>query len=348
MIDVGLIGFGLGGKAFHAPVIAAIEGLRLTAVLQRHDDTAAQIYPGVKIVRTVEELLAIQSIKLIAISTPNDTHFSYAKACLEAGRDVVVDKPFTTRFAEAKKLADLARKRGRFLTVYQERRLDGDFATLKKLIADGELGRLVHYEETFDRCRPQPRDSWKERVGPGSGVFIDLGPHLIDHALVLFGEPEAVLADIRIERDGARNNDSFDVTLYYPNGFRAVLSSSTLAPVTRPHFRVRGTRAAYVKQNLDPQEALLRAGHPIGGENWGLEKQEEWGTLAPTDPQYGVARKIPTLCGDYRAFYENVRDMLLGKAKPLVTLEEALRVMYGVELAEASNAQRKALPWRQS
>src|SRR5262249_46315202 len=152
------------------------------------------------------------SIRLVAISTPNDSHFSYAKACLEAGRDVVVDKPFTTTLAEAKELADLARTRGRLLTVYQERRLDGDFAALKKLITDGQMGRLVHFEETFDRCRARVRDSWKEKAGQGCGVFWDLAPHLIDHVLILFGEPEALLADLRRERDGAQNVDAFDMT----------------------------------------------------------------------------------------------------------------------------------------
>jgi len=347
MIDVGLVGFGLGGKAFHAPVITAIEGLRLAAVLQRHENTAAEIYPGVKIVRTMEEMLSNESIKLVAISTPNDTHFSYAKACLEAGRDVVVDKPFTTTLAEAKELAELARKRGRLLTVYQERRLDGDFETLKKLIANKALGRLVHYEETFDRCRSQVRDSWKEKVGPGRGAFWDLAPHLIDHALVLVGEPEALLADLRMERDGARNVDAFDVTFYYANGFRAVMSSTTLAPVARPHFRLRGTTGEFIKQGLDPQEALLRAGQPIGGPSWGLEKLEEWGTLFVIESDQNIlSRKIESARGDYRRFYENVRDVMLGQAKPLVALEEAFRVMYALELSEASSAQRAVLPWR--
>jgi len=347
MIDVGLIGFGLGGKAFHAPVIAAVEGLRLAAVLQRHENTAAEIYPGVKIVRTIEEMLSIESIKLVAISTPNDSHYSCVKACLEAGRDVVVDKPFTATLTEAKELAELARKRGRLLTVYQERRLDGDFATLKKLIANGELGRPVHYEETFDRCRAQVRDSWKEKVGPGCGVFWDLAPHLIDHVLVLFGEPEALLADLRLERDGARNVDAFDVTFYYANGFRAVMSSSTLAPVARPHFRVRGTRGEFIKQGLDPQEALLRAGQPMGGPSWGLEKPEEWGTLSVVEgEQKNLPRKVESARGDYRAFYENVRDVMLRKTKPLVTLDEALRVMYALELSEVSSGQRAVLPWR--
>jgi predicted dehydrogenase len=269
------------------------------------------------------------------------------KACLEAGRDVVVDKPFTTTLTEAKELAELARKRGRLLTVYQERRLDGDFATLKKLIANGELGRPVHYEETFDRCRAQVRDSWKEKVGPGCGVFWDLAPHLIDHALVLFGEPEALLADLRLERDGARNVDAFDVTFYYASGFRAVMSSSTLAPVARPHFRVRGTRGEFIKQGLDPQEALLRAGQPMGGPSWGLEKPEEWGTLSVVEgEQKNLPRKVESARGDYRAFYENVRDVMLRKTKPLVTLDEALRVMYALELSEVSSGQRAVLPWR--
>jgi predicted dehydrogenase len=301
----------------------------------------------VKIVRTIEEMLSIESIKLVAISTPNDSHYSCVKACLEAGRDVVVDKPFTTTLTEAKELAELARKRGRLLTVYQERRLDGDFATLKKLIANGELGRPVHYEETFDRCRAQVRDSWKEKVGPGCGVFWDLAPHLIDHALVLFGEPEALLADLRLERDGARNVDAFDVTFYYASGFRAVMSSSTLAPVARPHFRVRGTRGEFIKQGLDPQEALLRAGQPMGGPSWGLEKPEEWGTLSVVEGEQKILpRKVESARGDYRAFYENVRDVMLRKTKPLVTLDEALRVMYALELSEVSSGQRAVLPWR--
>ncbi|HWZ99418.1 MAG TPA: oxidoreductase [Candidatus Dormibacteraeota bacterium] len=346
MIDAGLIGFGLGGRAFHAPFIATVPGLRLAAVLQRTGNDAAEVYPGTKIVRSLEELLAISSIRLVAISTPNDTHFPLVKACLEAGRDVVVDKPFTTNLAEARELAALTQKTGRFLTVYQERRLDGDFHTLEKLISDGELGRVIRFEETFDRCRPAIRDSWKERTGPGTGVFFDLGPHLIDHALKLFGPPESLLADIRVERNGAVNDDAFDVTFYYANGLRAYISATTMAPIPRPHYRVLGTKGSYVKQGLDPQEALLRAGKPVGGDDWGMEKEEDWGTLAQFDSANSTQRRVPTLRGDYRAFYENVRDVMLGKAKPLVSLEEALRVMYALELATESSAQRKVLPWK--
>jgi len=346
MIDTGLIGFGLGGRAFHAPFLATVPGLRLAAVLQRTGDDAAKIYAGTKIVRTLDELLAIPNVRLIAISTPNDTHFPMVKACLEAGRDVVVDKPFTTTLLEARELNALAQKTGRFLTVYQERRLDGDFLTLEKLISGGELGRMIRFEETFDRCRPTIRDSWKERPGPGTGVFYDLGPHLIDHALKLFGPPEMLLADIRRERDGAANDDAFDVTFYYADGLRAYLSSTTLAPVPRPHFRMLGTKGTYIKQGLDPQEALLRAGKPVGGDDWGVEREEEWGILAKCDAAGGSGERVPTLPGDYRKFYENVGDVLLRKAKPLVTPEQALNVMCALELSVESSAKRQVLPWK--
>jgi len=345
MIECGLIGFGLGGRAFHAPFLASVPGLKLAAVLQRTGNDATGIYPGTKIVRSLEELLALSSVRLIAISTPNHTHFPFVKACLEAGRDVVVDKPFATSVAEARELVALAQKTGRFLTVYQERRLDGDFLTLEEMISGGELGRVIRFEETFDRCRPAIRDSWKEKPGPGTGVFYDLGPHLIDHALKLFGPPEMLLADIRAERDGAPNDDAFDVTFYYANGMRAYLSSTTMAPIPRPHFRVLGTKGSYVKQGLDPQEALLRAGKPVGGEEWGIEKEEEWGILAQFDASHSTQKRVPTLRGDYRKFYENARDVLLGKGKPLVTPEEALRVMYALEIAVESSTKRRALAW---
>src|SRR5215471_5466077 len=219
MIDVGLVGFGLGGRAFHAPIIHQVPGLRLVAVLQRTGNSAAEIYPGVRVVRDLDELLAIESIALVAISTPNETHFPYTKKCLEAGRHVVVDKPFTTTLAEARELVALAKERDRILTVYQDRRFDGDFRTLQKMIAEGTVGRIVRFQTAFDRCRPNINTkTWKEKPTPGSGVFYDLGPHLIDQTLVLLGEPDQVLADIRSERGGSVTPDAFDSTFYFKNG----------------------------------------------------------------------------------------------------------------------------------
>src|SRR5882724_2506102 len=248
MIDVGVVGFGLGGRAFHAPIIHALPGLRLAAIVERSGSSAREIYPDAKIVRDIEELLAIKSISLVAIATPNETHFPFAKRCLEAGRHIVVDKPFTSTLAEARALVELARKHDRVLTVYQERRCDGDFRTVRELLAKGSLGKIVRFESAFDRCRPQVRaGSWKEEPKPGSGVFFDLAPHLLDQTLQLFGPPESVLADIRIERENSRTADAFDLTFYYPEGLRAILAQSMLAPDPRPHYRVQGTRGVYIK-----------------------------------------------------------------------------------------------------
>src|ERR1700674_5275750 len=217
MIDVGLIGFGLAGRAFHAPVIRAVPGLRLAAILQRSGTQAAEQYPDVRIVRSVEELLSVESIRLVVIATPNDTHYSLARACLAAGRDVVVDKPFTTTLEEAKTLVQFAKDSHRLLTVYQNRRYDGDFAAIRQLVAEGTLGRIVRLETSYDRFRSHLKPSaWRERSAPGAGILFDIAPHLIDHALLLFGLPQSISADVRIEREHALADDSFDIVLRYP------------------------------------------------------------------------------------------------------------------------------------
>src|SRR6266576_7204799 len=193
MIDVCVVGFGLGGRAFHAPIIHAVPGLRLAAIVERSGNSAHEIYSDVKIVRDLEELLVIKSISLIAIATPNETHFPFAKRCLEAGRHVVVDKPFTTTLAEARELVELAREARRVLSVYQERRYTGDFVTTQNVVSDGVLGRVVSYEAHFDRFRPELKPgAWREQPLPGSGVWFDLGPHLFDQAVLLFGLPQAI------------------------------------------------------------------------------------------------------------------------------------------------------------
>src|SRR5215510_11354968 len=217
MINVGLVGFGFAGRVFHAPIISAVPGLELRAILQRSSNEAAGWYPKARIVKSMDELLAMDEIRLVVIATPNLSHYPLARQCLLAGRDVVVDKPFTTTYREAADLVALAQQRGQMLTVYQNLRSNGDFRTIRRLVESGCLGRIVLYEAHFDRYRLQMRPgAWRERAEPGSGVFFDLGVHLIDQALVLFGRPEAITADIRVERDGAVVDDAFDVTMHYP------------------------------------------------------------------------------------------------------------------------------------
>src|SRR5438309_704899 len=303
MMEVGLVGFGLAGRAFHAPVIRAVPGLHLGAIVQRSGTEASEKYPDVRVVRSLDELLSITEIRLVVIATPNETHYPFARQSLEAGRDVVVDKPFTTTLEEAKLLVHLAKKTGRFLTVYQNRRYDGDFQAIRQLVDAGALGRIVRFETTYDRFRPQlkPR-AWREAVRPGSGILFDIAPHLIDHALVLFGLPEAVTADVRIERENAAADDAFDITLHYSNGMRAVLRSSILAVAPRPRFVLFGTQASFVKQTFDPQEANLRRGFIPKDTAWGAEPEENWGVLTVPSGDSFERRRIPPVISHYRDY----------------------------------------------
>lgn len=347
MIEVGLIGFGLAGRSFHAPVIRAVPGLRLAAIVQRRGSEAAEAYPDVRIVRSLEELLAIPEIRLIVIASPNETHYPFASQCLAAGKDVVVDKPFATTLAAAVDLVQFAKQCGRLLTVYQNRRYDGDFAAIRDLVARGTLGRIVRFETNYDRFRPHLRpNAWREQSAPGAGILFDIGPHLIDHALLLFGPPEAITADIRVERDGALADDAFDIFLHYPRGLRAALRSSILAVAQRPRFVLLGTQGAFFKQTFDPQENNLRRGYIPKDAPWGAEPEENWGVLTLADAA-GVTTqsRIPSHPGDYRDYYANVRDVLLGQATPVVTSQQALDVMRALELARESSSTHRTIPW---
>ncbi|HEY6388367.1 MAG TPA: oxidoreductase [Candidatus Acidoferrum sp.] len=344
MIDVGLIGFGLAGRAFHAQVIRAMPGLRLAAILQRSGNEAAGRYPDVHVVRTLHELLAIKEIRFIVIATPNDSHYPLALQCLAAGRDVLVDKPLTTTLEESIALVEFAKQQGCILTVYQNRRYDGDFQSIKQLVENGTLGRIVRFESNYDRFRPQLKpNAWRERTGPGTGIFFDIAPHLIDHALLLFGLPEALTADIRIEREGAVADDAFDLAFHYPRGLRADLRSSILAAATRPRFILHGTQGAFVKQSFDPQENNLRHGHVPTDTAWGAEAEENWGLLTLSENGALTQRRVPSVNCDYRDFYANLCDAILGKASLAVTPEWALDVMCLLELARQSSKERRTV-----
>jgi len=346
MIDVGLIGFGLAGKCFHAPVISAVPGLRLAAIVQRSGDEAARMYPQSRIVRSVEELLAIETIGLVSIATPNQTHYPFAKECLKAGRNVVVDKPFTTSVGEAVELFRIASEKKRLLTVYHNRRFDADFQGARDLVRAGALGRIVRFESHYDRYRPNSKvGAWREKPGPGSGVLFDLAPHLIDQALTLFGRPESVFADIRIERAGFSTDDAFDVTLRYAGSLRAELKATMLSAMPRPRMILLGEKGSYIKREFDPLENSLRNGAVPEGESWALENEENWGEVTIAEGGAMRTSKVASK-GDWREFYANVRDALLGKAELLITPQQAVDVMVGLELAAESAAKRCAVPWR--
>jgi scyllo-inositol 2-dehydrogenase (NADP+) len=346
MIDVALIGFGLGGRCFHAPVIHAVPDLRLAAILQRSGDSATQLYPDACVVRTLDELLAINSIRLVTISTPNETHFPLAKRCLESGKHVVVDKPFTTSLAEAIELLNLAKHDNLIISVYHNRRFDADFQALRQTIAAGHLGRVLRFESTYDRYRPVSKpNAWREKPGPGSGVLFDLAPHLIDQSVALLGTPQAITADIRIERRGFSTDDAFDIFLHYPEGARALLRATMMSAVPRPRLVVLGEKGSYLKREFDPLEPNLRNGQIPTSESWVVEKEENFGELTTIENGQPTVRKIPSV-GDWREFYANIRDSILGKAPLLVTPQQILNVMVALELTAESNSQQRTIPWR--
>jgi predicted dehydrogenase len=339
LINVGLVGFGFAGKVFHAPVIRAVEGMRLAAIVQRHGNPDP-LYKDVEFVRSVDELLQ-RKIDLVVVATPNTSHHPIAKQCLLAGRHVVVDKPFTTTMAEAEDLVQTAARRQRVVTVYQDRRYTGDFATVQKVIGEGAVGRVVTYESHFDRFRPERKpNAWREEDLPGSGVWFDIGPHLFDQALLLFGIPEAIFGDIRVEREVADVDDAFDVTLHYANT-RAVLRASMLAQPVGPTWIAHGTKGTFMKYGMDPQEAALKEGRTPNEPDWDTEPPESFGRLITPEG----TRVIPTLRSSFAEYYENMRDVLLGTAKLAVTPEWSLDVMRGLILALDSSRQKRVLAW---
>jgi predicted dehydrogenase len=281
------------------------------------------------------------------VATPNDSHVALARACLEAGRDVVVDKPFAPTLTDAEELVRLAKARGRLVTVYQNRRWDGDFQTVKKLVESGVLGSVAEYEARFDRFRLEAKASaWRERAGhPGAGVLFDLGPHLIDQALILFGEPQAITASAFCQRQVSQVDDAFDVCLEYPR-LRAMLRARIVAYAPGPHFLLHGTKGSFVKYGMDPQEEKLRGGKPPHGSDWGPDWGEDpetlWGTISLVGEP---SRKVETERGDYRGFYANLRDAIEKTAAVEVTPEQALRTMRALMLAQESSRERRTVEW---
>ena len=351
-LRAGVIGFGLAGRIFHASVIDATPGIELAAIVERAGTAASEAFPHAQTVRSVDELLADESIELCVVATPNDSHVPLARQCLEAGRHVVVDKPLALHSEDAAALAVLARQCGRSISAFHNRRWDGDFLTLQRLIADGSLGQVVSFESHFDRFRPAPRlEAWRESGGPGGGVLFDLGPHLIDQALALFGDPATVWAEVRSERPGARADDAFDLHLAYPQGGPSVWLRAAMSSVTPgPRFAVHGwgldtpegpAGASYLKWGLDPQEAALKQGDTFATPGFGDDPEEHWGTLATSN---AAPRRIPTERGDYRLYYAGVRDAILHGQPPPVSIEDAWKVLRLIELARESSGSGRALP----
>ncbi|MFC3395608.1 oxidoreductase [Brenneria rubrifaciens] len=344
-IRVGLLGYGYASKTFHAPLIAGTPGLELVAVSSSSADKVRADWLTMRVESDPQTLLSDPEIDLIVIPTPNDTHFPLAKQALTAGKHVVVDKPFTVTLSQAHELSMVAEHTGKLLSVFHNRRWDGDFLTLQHLLHTGSLGDVVYMESHFDRFRPEVRKRWREDGTEGSGIWYDLGPHLLDQALQLFGLPVAIQVDMAQLRPGSKAVDYFHATLIYPQR-RVVLHASLLVPAPSARYTVHGTRGSFVKYGLDTQEDRLKAGErpPWGG--WVEDKHD--GVLTVYRDGIMVDQVVPTLPGDYLAYYAAIRDALTGKGANPVSVQQAIQVMELIELGLVSHQQKKTVTLKNS
>ncbi len=332
-LKVGIVGYGYAAKTFHAPLIAAVPGLQLAAISSSDPAKVGVDWPDVPVVTSPESLFASDEVELVVIPTPNDTHFPLAAQALAAGKHVVVDKPFTLTVGEARELIALAHRYRRLLSVFHNRRWDSDFLTVKQVLDEGVLGRVTHFESHFDRYRPEVRQRWRETAGPGSGLWYDLGPHLLDQTVQLFGTPQTINLDIARQRDGAVADDWFHAVLRYDER-RVILHGSALVPAVGPRLIVHGTDGSFVKFGLDPQEDALKAGLHPGGVDWGQDTK--LGRLTLRDGDAIIERTVEGIPGNYGAYYAAIRDAIrLGTPNP-VPPEQALHIMQLIELGVAS------------
>jgi scyllo-inositol 2-dehydrogenase (NADP+) len=345
VLKLGLMGYGFAGATFHAPVIAHSQRVRLAAIATSQTQQAALAYPEAHLLADFDALLNSDEIDCIVIATPNTTHFDLARRALLAGKHVVVDKPVTLTAAQAHTLAQLAAAQGRVLAPFHNRRWDGDFMTVRELIASGRLGRITHYESHFDRFRPLVPQRWREQAAHGGGLLFDLGPHLIDQALALFGTPQSVFATLRQQRDHAEVPDYVHLQLSYPDK-EVILHASALSALAPPRFCVHGVGGSYVSEKLDVQEEQLKAGLRPGQEGFGCNSP---GLLRALYGPHEAETVCATQDGDYTGFYRALADTLLDGIPFPVSAQDAVDVMTIIELALHSDAQGRRLPFvRQS
>jgi scyllo-inositol 2-dehydrogenase (NADP+) len=336
-IRTGIASFGMSGEVFHAPLLKAHPGFEIVSILERGRDRSAGLYPETGRVRSYRDLLDDDSIELVIVNTPDRLHYEMALEALEAGKHIVVEKPFVLESRQGEELIRMARSRELLLTVFQNRRWDGDFLTVRKILDGGILGRLVEFEAHFDRYRNFIQEgTWKEDPESGTGTLFNLGSHLIDQALVLFGKPDDVYADIRVMRTGGRIDDAFTLLMGYPD-VKVTLKAGYLVREPGPRYQLHGTEGSYLKYGIDPQEDALKGGALPVGKDWGTEPEEEWGLLNAGTGDKAFRGKYPTLPGRYLDFYEDVYRALRDRKEPSVTGEQANLVIRVIEAARESS-----------
>ena len=342
-IKTAICSFGMSGWVFHAPFLHLNKGFELYAVWERSKNLAAEKYPGIKTFRTLEAMLQDDAIELVVVNTPNYTHFDYAKKALLAGKHVIVEKPFTVTVAEGEELISISQNTGKQLSVYQNRRYDSDYKTVKKILDEQWLGKVVEAEIHYDRFNEALSPKLhKETPGPGTGLLYDLGSHLIDQALQLFGMPEAVFADLAIIRPVSKVEDYMELLMFYP-GLRVRIKSSYLVREALPSYNIHGVKGSFIKARTDVQERMLQAGLSPDQPDWGVEPDNEKGLLHTEKDGKIIREYVPSLRGNYMEYYDNMYAALR-KGKPVpVTAEDGLNIIRIIEAAYRSVKEKRVV-----
>ena len=340
-VRIGVVGYGMAGSVFHGPLIASVEGLFLSTVVSSKPDVVHRDFPWVTVVPDIKTMLADSTVEVVVIASPNSTHFAYAKMALEAGKHVIVDKPFSIRVSEADELIELATEKNLLISAFQNRRYDNDFLTVRKVVEEGLLGDIYSYEAHYDLFRPQISAKWKEHAGEGSGALYDLGPHLIDQALQLFGAPQTVFAELVRQRPGAEVDDYFHLILGYGT-LRVILGSGWVVKQPGPHFQIHGSQGSLIKYGLDSQQPDLQKGLRPGHPQWGRDREEFYAELV-LGKDVTAKSRIETIPGCYEAYYQGIYRAVVHGAPLPVKATEARSALHIIECAIQSHAEARVV-----
>lgn len=342
-IKTAIASFGMSGQVFHGPSLKVIDGFEVIMILERTKEQSKEMFPDARIVRTFDEILNNSEVELVIVNTPDLLHYEMAKQALNAGKHVVVEKPLTRNSSEAIELFEIAKKNNLVFSAYQNRRWDGDFLTIKKVLEQGKIGRLIEFESHYDRYRPViVKDTWKEESDESAGVLYNLGSHMVDQAYVLFGKPISVTAHLKMVRTGSTITDYYDLRLEYQD-FSALLKCSYLVKEGGPRYSIYGESGTFHKWGIDPQEELLKAGNLPVGNDWAKEPRELWGKLVYENDGLEVQGVIETVPGSYNSFYENIRDAVRNNAEIAVKPEESIEVLKILEACLKSNEEKRTI-----
>jgi len=342
-IKTALTSFGMSGQVFHGPSLKVHKGFEVVQVLERTKTLSKKLFPETEIVRKYNKILSNPEIELVVVNTPDSLHYEMARKAIEAGKHILVEKPVTLLSSQAEELIELAKRKGVVFTVYQNRRWDGDFLTVKKVLEQGNLGRLIEFESHYDRYRKYlVANTWKEVAGEYAGVLYNLGSHMVDQVYILFGKPLAVTAYLKIVRKGGVVTDYYDIRLEY-EGFSALLKCSYLVKNPGPRYSIYGEYGTFHKYGIDPQEEILKTGVLPVGNNWGKESEKDWGELVYEKNGVDFVGKVATVPGNYNAIYDNLYDVIRNGAELAVKPEETVEVLRILEACLESNQSKKTV-----